>query len=75
MQREPEPEHAAGGPSVEREPERRATPEEEDEEMVEDEDEGMEEEEEEIEDGQEYYNDPYSYLDDDDGVEYIYDDE
>lgn len=75
VQREPEPEHAAGGPSVEREPERRATPEEEDEEMVEDEDEGMEEEEEEIEDGQEYYNDPYSYLDDDDGVEYIYDDE
>ena len=66
-------EEPTGGPSRGQEPEGTGIPGEDDAEMAE-EDEDVEEEEIE-EDGRQYYNDPYDYLDDDDGVEYIYDDE
>ncbi|SPN98967.1 uncharacterized protein DNG_02006 [Cephalotrichum gorgonifer] len=74
-QERPSPAKTTAEPRKEQESERRAVPGEEDE-MDEDEDEDVDEEMEEVEDdGQAYYNDPYSYLDDDDGGEYIYDDD
>lgn len=68
------PEGAKSGPSGENETGGNVLPEDEDEEMAEDEEDDVDEE---VEDhGRDYYNDPYSYLEeDDDGVEYIYDDE
>lgn len=65
------PQGAEGGPSRENESESNAIPEEDYEDMANEEEEYMEEEVEE-----DYFNDPYPYLEnDDDGVEYIYDDE